>query len=362
MMDLLSWPDIQLRLRDVFPEGTPHRNNAIWDIAAKTVFVMIYVDAVEGRHVWLRPDQVRRMTDAQAVLRSEEERKAWAKASVKPSKSDIPGNWYAVNTRESIRDDTIRNALVVNGAIVERPGLATTSPAGRYALQSEFADLFRPDLVGLELREAITAWRARHLNPGALMRIAIMQKGASVGGDRVLVTFPSGETQRMSPGPSSELTRAVIEVFAPRFLQVPAVVFLSESREKVVARHDELARQIGLNIAADRNLPDIILADIAPEHPRLVFVEVVASDGPISEQRKSALLQISDKAGFPREHIAFVTAYPDRSRAAFRKTVDILAWGSFAWFASEPDHLLHLDNHAQLVWTSARLPDEANGS
>lgn len=182
------------------------------------------------------------------------------------------------------------------------------------------------------------------------MRIAVMRKGASAGGDRILVTFPSGETQRMAPGPSSELSKAVVETFALRFLQEPAVIVLSESRDKVVSRHDDLAKQIGLNILADKNLPDIILADLGPEHPRLVFVEVVASNGPVSEQRKKALLALTEAAGFPEQHIAFVTAYMDRSRAEFKKTVDVLAWGIFAWFASEPNQLLHLDNDAQLVW------------
>ncbi len=350
MIDVLAWPDIQQRLREVFPEGTPHRNYSTWEIAAKTVFVMIYVDAVEGRGNWLRPDQVRRMTDKQSVLTGKPDREAWAKWSVKPSKEDIPGSWYAVNTRESIRDDTIRNALVANGAIIERPGLATTSPAGRYALQAEFAQLFAPELKDAELAAAVAAWQAKHLNAGARMRIAVMRKGASAGGDRILVTFPSGETQRMAPGPSSELSKAVVETFAPRFLQEPAVIFLSESRDKVVSRHDDLAKQIGLNILADKNLPDIILADLAPEHPRLVFVEVVASDGPVSEQRKKALLALTEAAGFPEQHIAFVTAYMDRSRAEFKKTVDVLAWGSYAWFASEPEHLLHLDGQAKLVW------------
>lgn len=349
MIDALAWEDIQERLREIFPEGTPNRNYSVWDIAAKTVFVMIYVDAIEGTDNWLRPDQVSRMTDEQAAATEEAARVAWAKLSVKPSKLDIPGRWYAVNTRESIRDDTIRNALVGSGAIVERQGLATTSPAGRYALQAEFAELFRPELSGKELDEAIAAWRDKHLSAPARMRIAIMRRGAAAGGDRILVTFPSGETQRMAPGPSSELSKDVIEVFAPKFLEAPAVIFLSESRDKVVARHEDLAKEIGLNILADRNLPDIILADLAQE-PRLVFVEVVASDGPVSEQRKTALLALTDAAGFPRRQIAFVTAYRDRSRPEFKKTVDALAWGSYAWFTTEPEQLLHLDDTAQLNW------------
>jgi hypothetical protein len=341
---LSPWPVIHERLQEIFPEGTPNRNASVWEISARTIFVMLYVGAVEGRSVWLRPDQVTRMTDAQAASTSEAQRLEWAKASVKPSKSELPGRWYAVNTRESIRDDTIRVALVTNGAVIERPGLATTSPAGRYALEGEFARLFDPALKDKAFVDAAEAWRAKHLSAGARMRVAVLRKGAAVGGDRLLVTFPNGETQRMAPGPSSQLSKAVIEVFAPKFLADPVVIFLSESRDKVVARHDDLAKQIGLNILADKNLPDIILADLGPEHPRLVFVEVVASDGPVSEQRKKALLEMAEKGGFPPEHIAFLTAYFDRSRAQFKKTVDALAWGSFAWFAAEPNNLLILSD------------------
>ena len=89
-----------------------------------------------------------------------------------------------------------------------------------------------------------------------------------------------------------------IEEFAARFLAVPGVVFLSESANKVVTRDDQLARRIGLRIEVDRNLPDIVLVDLGPEHPLLVFVEVVATDGPIGETRKAALLRVAEEAGF----------------------------------------------------------------
>lgn len=303
---------------------------------------MLYVGAVEGNDTWIRPDQVTRMTDQQSQKADDDERIAWSKRSTTPSKEAIPGRWYAGNTRESIRDDTIRNALVPNNAVIERQGIPTTSSRGRYALGAEFAALFAPDLSGEPFAAAVAAWQANHLNAGARMRIAVMRKGASSGTDRLLVTFPNRETRLMAPGPSSILSRDVIEVFAPTFLGNPAVIFLSESRDKVVARDDDLAKRIGLNILADKNLPDIILADLAPTHPLLVFIEVVASDGPVSEERKAALLALTDAASYPREHIAFVTAYFDRSAAQFKKTVDSLAWGSFAWFASEPAHLVEL--------------------
>ena len=74
----------------------------------------------------------------------------------------------------------------------------------------------------------------------------------------------------------------------------------------------------------------------------LVFVEVLATDGPVTKQRQEALLNIPTVAGFPKQRVAFVTAYLDRSHAAFKETVSELAWHSFAWFAAEPEHVIVL--------------------
>ena len=149
----------------------------------------------------------------------------------------------------------------------------------------------------------------------------------------------------MAPGPSSVISKAVIEEFAPRFLTDPAVLWVSESGAKVVARDDALATQLKLRIAADRNLPDIILVDLGGTRNSeliLIFVEVVATDGPVTEERRRALLKIATEAGFPANRVAFMTAYLDRSHPAFKRTIDQLAWGSFAWFVAEPEHLIVL--------------------
>jgi hypothetical protein len=206
---------------------------------------------------------------------------------------------------------------------------------------------FIPVLTGASFTVAVTNWQKNSLSPGALARIAIVRRGAAVGGSHVLVTFPNGETRRMSIGPSSDITKAVIEVFAPRFLQKPAVLFVSESGNKVVQRDDQLARSIGLTIEAQKNLPDTILVDLGPTHTLLVFVEVVATDGPVNERRKKALEDLATNAGFPLQNLAFVTAYLDRSGTSFKKTVDALAWGSYAWFVSEPDGLIELSTKRQ---------------
>ena len=203
--------------------------------------------------------------------------------------------------------------LVRVGAVIEREGLPTTSPLPRYALSESFAKLFDPVLTGGALPAAIEDWRKTHLSSGALARVTIMRQGAAAREGRVLVTFPSGETRHMEPGPSSVLSKAVVEEFAPRFLERP-----------------------------DRNLPDLILVDLGPVEPLLVFVEVVATAGPVSEARQAALVAIAAEAGFGGQQVAFVTAYADRDDTAFKSTVSELAWRSFVWFMSEPERIMVL--------------------
>lgn len=337
---LLPVPQVRDRLRAIYPDGTPFRNYVTRRMAARTVFVMLYSGAVEGSQRWLRPDQVTRMTDDQARLASEDAREAWSDQSMRPASGDIPGRWYAANTREPIRDETLRAGLVRTGAVMEREGLATTSPRPRYTLAKAFAGLFDPGLVGEDLAAAIRAWRKANLSSGALARVAIMRRAGTAREGRILVTFPDGEARHMEPGPSSVLSKAVIEDFAARFLEAPAVVWLSESRNRIVARDDGLAREIGLTIQPDRNLPDLILVDLGPSEPLLVFVEVVATAGHVSEARQTALMEVALEAGFEAAHVAFVTAYGDRDDAAFKSSVSELAWRSFAWFMSEPEHIV----------------------
>lgn len=339
---LLQISDIHQRLQSIFPEGTPNRNYVTREMAAKTIFVMLYVGAVESAESWVRPDQVTRMTDAQAASSKDADRELWRKESVRSDAGPIAGRWYAANTREPIRDETLREGLVRMGAVTEREGLPTTSPRPRYALSTEFTKLFDPVLAGDGLQAAIEEWRNSHLSRGALARVAIVRHGAVASEGRVLVTFPNGETRHMEPGPSSVISKAVVEEFARRFLERPGVIWLSESRNKVVARDDGLATDIGLTIRPDRNLPDLILVDLGPDEPLLVFVEVVATAGPINEARQAALMTIAAEAGFSEDQVAFVTAYSDRGDAAFKQSVSELAWRSFAWFVSEPEHIVAL--------------------
>jgi hypothetical protein len=338
----VSHVEIGRRLLLIFPEGTPNRSYCTREFAASTVFVMLYIGAIEDSGQYVSPKHVYRMSDDQAALMSDAARIEYASAMVLPGSKSRGEQWYADTSREPIRDETLRNGLLLVGAAVERKDLATTSSKPRYALTQEFAALFDPALNNTQLAAAIADWQKTHLTTSALARIALVRAGVSKNPTDFLVTFPNGETRNMTPGVSSMISKYVVETFAPRFLEAPGVLWLSESGNRVVQRDDILAKRIGLNIDASKNLPDIILVDVAVSATLLVFVEVVATDGPISEPRRAELLKLAMTAGFSEEHVAFVTAFLDRDAPAIRKTFATLAWKSFAWVASEPESIIAL--------------------
>ena len=169
---------IQERLPLIFPEGTENRGYLIREIAAKTIFVMFYVGAVDGLERWIRPSQVVSMGDSQASLTDDVSRESWVKMTFSKHKTRPTDAWYAENTREPIRDETIKNGFIPCNAIVERKGIPTTSSQPRYSLNRSFAALFDTKLHGDELLRAISNWQESHLNKAALARLRLLKSGA----------------------------------------------------------------------------------------------------------------------------------------------------------------------------------------
>lgn len=346
-MSILSVTEIQARLLVIFPEGTEQRTYLTREMAAKTIFTCLYAGAVEGTDRWIRPNQVCRMTEEQTALQDKAVREIWYIQSGKNGYAPpIGAPWFADTTREPIRDETIGEGFIPVRAFVEREGLATTSSKGRYALEADFAALFAVGLTEEDFIKRAEVWRSKHLSKKALARQALVASGAILAGDAVQVRFPNGETRALSAGPSSVIAKAVIEEFAPRFLKKPHVLWLSESGNKVVARDEKLAAALGIVIDPSKALPDIILIDLGDDAGGsdllVVFTEVVATDGPINRQRKDALTTIAIEAGFEEEHLAFLTAFLDRSTSQFKKAIVEIAWGTYIWLVSEPEHIIDL--------------------
>jgi BsuBI/PstI restriction endonuclease C-terminus. len=232
--------------------------------------------------------------------------------------------------------------MVRLNAVLERSELATTSPLPRYSLQVKFAALFNPDLQDEALDRAILDWQNEFLSATALARIALSKRLVTSQSDGVLVHLPNGETRKLASGPSSELAKAVVEEFTKNFMKEPAVVLMSESAKKLLLKDDELCRAIGFNVNVSTVLPDLILAELGEEKPIIVFVECVATDGPINDRRKQELIELAKLANYKETDCAYVTVFKDRADRESRKLVPSIAWNTFIWYASEPDEIVFL--------------------
>jgi hypothetical protein len=337
-------PEIQARLEKIFPAGLEMRPNLVREMAAKVVYVFLYGGMVEGHNRFLRPSHVYFYTNEQAAKLSTEEREHWFKYSVKPGFRPEGERWYADTTREPIRDETIRFGLLDIGAVGKLPGHAVTSSTPIYYLKSDFTELFNPTLQNADLDVAIDAWQKKHLSTAARARMALLAAGKTKKTGEVIVTCPDGTIAKMDPGMSSLISKAVVEEFSIDFLDNPVLLWLSESGNKVRHQDESTAKALGLHIDKAKILPDIILANIGESgtDTYLIFIEVVASDGPMSQNRKDALLDYVKTSGFPLNQCYFGTAFEDRADGAFRNAFPQLAWGTFAWFRSEPSRLMIL--------------------
>jgi hypothetical protein len=345
---LIPWQDVHARLLVIFPEGTPDRGYLIREMTARTIFTALYVGAVAGADLWIAPRHVVRMSDMQAAQQGDAVRAGFYTVMSAANAPSPNGRWYAENTREPLRDEVIRNGLVPVNAVVERAGVATTSPKGRYALQAAFAALFHPGLSDAALDGAAAEWRERNLSPAARARAALARSSAGTSSANITVQCPGGPSVILPPGPSPIITKAVVEIFAPAFLGNPRVAWISDSAGKSPFRDAPLERALGISLDAATLLPDVVLVDLDPPgragEVLIVFVEVVASDGPVTEHRRRALLDLIASAprAYRPEDAAFVTAYMDRGADPARRTIPGLAWRSFAWFVSEPDKLVQM--------------------
>src|ERR1700677_2491515 len=128
---ILNRAEIVLRLHAIFPEETPNRGYCVRELAASTVFTALYVGAIEGHDRFFGPKFVYSMSHEQAELTDEASRMAYAKAVMKGGFEATGRRGYRDNTREPIRDETLREGLVPVGAVVEKTDIATTSSKPR---------------------------------------------------------------------------------------------------------------------------------------------------------------------------------------------------------------------------------------
>jgi hypothetical protein len=237
---------------------------------------------------------------------------------------------YAPNTRETIRRQTPHQFVEAGVALYnpDKPGRAVNSPHAVYQIAPEALALLRTfgekswddnRVTYLSKRQTLTERYARRRELA-----------------KVPVEVAPGQCVRMSPGKHSELIKAVIESFAPRFVPGGVLAYVGDTGEKWGYFDEALFARLNCIVDAHGKMPDVVLYD--QKRNWLLLVEAVTSHGPMDAKRHGelAVLFATSMAG-----IVYVTAFPDRSVMA--RYVGEIAWESEVWVADAPTHLIHFN-------------------
>jgi hypothetical protein len=150
------------------------------------------------------------------------------------------------------------------------------------------------------------------------------------------VNLATGETIHLSPGDHSELIKAIIEEFAPRFVPGGDLIYAGDTGEKRGYFDQELLAKLGVEVDTQATMPDVVL--YYPEREWLLLVESVTSHGPVDGRRHGELARLfsGSTAG-----LVYVTAFP--SRGIMTRFLGEIAWETNAWISDEPSHLIHFN-------------------
>jgi hypothetical protein len=150
------------------------------------------------------------------------------------------------------------------------------------------------------------------------------------------VKLATGETIRLSPGDHSELIKAVIEEFAPRFVPGGVLIYAGDTGEKWGYFDKDRLGEIGIKVDGHGKMPDVVL--YYPAKKWLLLVESVTSHGPVDGKRHAELARLFSGA---KAGLVYVTAFP--SRSVMTRYLGEIAWETEVWVADAPTHLIHFN-------------------
>lgn len=240
------------------------------------------------------------------------------------------GKVYAPNTRETIRRQTMHQFVDAGIALYnpDKPDRPVNSPKAVYQIA--------PDVLSLLKTFGNKAWNknlATYLSKHEALaaRYAKARKQSLVP-----VQIAPGKKINLSPGEHSELIRAIIEDFAPRFAPGSVLVYAGDTGDKWGYSDAPLLAKLGVTVDAHGKMPDVILHYV--DKNWLLLVESVTSHGPVDGKRHEELARLFAGA---KGGLVYVTAFPNRSTMA-RYLADI-AWETEVWVAEAPSHLIHFN-------------------
>ena len=154
--------------------------------------------------------------------------------------------------------------------------------------------------------------------------------------NRIPVQIAPGRNITLSPGEHSELIRAIIEDFVPRFAPGSTLVYVGDTGNKWGYFDVTLLAELGVEVDVHGKMPDVALN--YAEKNWLLLVESVTSHGPVDGKRYAELTELFSGA---KAGLVYVTAFPNR--AIMARYLGEIAWETEVWVADSPSHLIHFD-------------------
>ncbi len=154
--------------------------------------------------------------------------------------------------------------------------------------------------------------------------------------NRIPMQVAPGKEITLSPGEHSELIRAIVEDFSPRFAPNSVLVYVGDTGDKWGYFDAVLLAELGVDVDSHGKMPDVVLHFV--EKNWLLLVESVTSHGPVNGKRHADLAKLfaGSTAG-----LVYVTAFPNRSIMA--RYLGDIAWETEVWVADAPSHLIHFN-------------------
>lgn len=237
---------------------------------------------------------------------------------------------YAPNTRETFRRQTMHQFCDAGIALYnpDKPDRPVNSPKAVYQVE--------PAALAVLRTFGTPAWHRSLTAYLAERETLVAQYAREREQNRTPVEIAPGQQITLSPGEHSELIRAVIEDFAPRFAPGSVLVYAGDTGEKWGYFDAPLLASLGVEVDAHGKMPDVVLHYTAKNW--LLLVEAVTSHGPVDGKRHAELAALfaGSIAG-----LVYVTAFPNRS--VMGRYLGDIAWETEVWVADAPSHLIHFN-------------------
>lgn len=244
-----------------------------------------------------------------------------------PNKAGLDNKGYQENSRETIRDDTLK-VFVASSIMEEKAGLASNDRNNAYRITTQFASLIRKYKSDFWEEELSIYMQTHKAYSEKLKQVREIEPGYAVD--------YNGLNLKFDRSPHNKLQKQILEDFARNFASGAILLYIGDTSDRKLYCNQEKLQELGINVISDSaKLPDIILYD--EKNTRVLFIEAYSSTGEFNIDRVEFIKSLCKcKEG---TEVAFITAFSNTKKMlqAYPK----IAWDTDIWVAEDSTHMTH---------------------